>query len=112
MTLLNGKFYKDGEVVPVEFGNNEQIKLIRDQEKRIEMFNGDGLEVDVEHEIEVTAYTHFKCICGKQINMEASASSDDDFECLEGKKSTCGACKRAYEVVASDYGSVYIKLKK
>lgn len=36
LKLLNGKFYDDGNIVPLEFGNWEQIRLIQAEIKKLE----------------------------------------------------------------------------
>jgi len=35
MTLKDGKFYKDGEPYPLEFGNNDQIALLDKREAEL-----------------------------------------------------------------------------
>lgn len=94
MILRNGKFYNDaGEVVPLEFGNKEQIDLLA----RVEILRTEGelLEKDYiiskdESRIVGVCYA-WDCLCGNKVR----ANIHDD---MEGRKYKCGTCGMRYQV--------------
>lgn len=60
MTLRNGKFYDaDGQMVPLEFGNKEQIQLLN----LASALNGDGVCLDMLGTVEACQF-NFRCLCG------------------------------------------------
>lgn len=115
MIIRDGKFYRDGVPVPLEFGNIEQIKLMKDYQDRIDAFAGEGLEVEVEYE--VRAYINFECICGKNLQVE---TLDEDIipgsyveeTSVMNNSCKCHNCKRQYKVCEDDFGSTVLKLQK
>jgi predicted nucleic acid-binding Zn ribbon protein len=100
MTLRDGKFYNGGQVVPLEFGNKEQIRLIQEAEKALTALSGDGLivEPNIEEEITYSASYYFKCVCGNRVE----------------NHSTCRQCKRTYTVVYADkrHKKLLVKIKQ
>lgn len=109
MTLIEGKFYKDGVPVPPEFGNKEQINLIKEHEQKVEALNTDGWEVDVT--IEYSYVVTFKCICGTELTIREESDDDMDQSCVLGKTCTCHKCKKKYRVYAGNYGEAVVKFE-
>jgi collagenase-like PrtC family protease len=111
MILKNGKFYDGDKEVPLEFGNKEQIKLLREVDRRAEMLQGEGLEIEIVGEEKWTLMAQFRCICSNQIFFEDD-NCDDELD-INGlcKDRTCRKCKRVYSVEGGDPGELIIKLK-
>jgi hypothetical protein len=111
LILRNGKFYDGDKEVPPEFGNKEQIKIIREQERLVEDLKGEGLEIEIEAEEKWTLSAHFKCICGKTLFMEDD--NCDDVVDINGLliDRRCVHCKRIYTINAGDPGELIVKLK-
>lgn len=60
MTLIGGKFYKDGQNIPIEFGNKEQIQLL----EKAAALNGDGVAIAIVS-LPNGISTYFNCLCGE-----------------------------------------------
>jgi hypothetical protein len=86
LKLLNGKFYDNGNIVPLEFGNWEQIRLIQAEVRRLE-----ELEAAEEEGIPVEPYCNnirtiyeidvdHRCICKNVIwfSQETEDADDED----------------------------------
>lgn len=80
LTLEKGKFWMNGQVVPIEFGNKEQIELMNRKLEEIYALEHEGLPIEdsVECETRVVASLSFKCPCGHRIDFEELES--DEFE--------------------------------
>ena len=105
MTLRNGKFYdSDGNVVPLEFGNQEQIDIF----KRAERMMYEGEELQLNFDIGACEYGFFElhCFCGKTIVINNRPELD------KVGKFKCKACKTKYSVEDSDAIGMTIKLRK
>ena len=90
MTFKNGKFYNDsGEMVPLEFGNKEQIALIeRANDFKVGVWNPFG---------------KIKCLCGEILNY-----SENDI----GKDIECQLCKNKFAVREDEEdGLIVLKMK-
>lgn len=100
LTLKKGKFYQDGQLVPLEFGNKEQIELM-EKENRIECaFLDKKNHVNVEIGKVFTANAEFKCSCGVTVYFEADSKYDEwsaKAE-LEGSESKCHRCNSRYSI--------------
>ena len=111
--VKDGKLYNlQGELVKIEFGNQDQIKFIRDLEKKIEQYDDQGVELDVDIEATYTLTTTIKCLCGKIIYVELEADSDDDYECANGEQKRCYNCKTEYELSTNSEGDLVAKIIK
>lgn len=109
MTLIDGKFFRGFEEVKPEFGNKEQIALIRETEKRISALNNEGLVISTEHEVVYTASLQFRCVCGQHVWKEDDdARNRTDISGLVGT-CQCMKCKKRYEVTEKK-GDLIIKL--
>ena len=115
MIIRDGKFYRDGVPVPLEFGNIEQIKLMKDYQNRIDSFSGEGLEVEVEYE--VRAYVNFECVCGNRLEIETLEDGVIEGSYVEetgimGEKCKCSKCQRKYKISEDDFGSTVLIFDK
>lgn len=77
MELKDGKFYQDGKEIPVEFGNSEQIRLVRDSQrndlyqiKRTAFGTGDGFNIKCK----------FQCKCLCKVEVKETFLSEDSFK--------------------------------
>lgn len=113
LILKEGKFFRGAEIVPLEFGNWEQIKLIKEKQERLSAINGEGMPVDVWVE-EITTYqaqTDFRCIqCDKFVYIESEVDNEDDKDSLLGTHS-CWHCHAKYEILKNDEGDFVVKVK-
>ncbi len=107
MTLRNGKFYDStGNVVPLEFGNQEQIDLLA----RVEVLRleGEFLEKDFivskdETRIIGACYA-WDCLCGNKVRANIR-------ENMEGRKYKCGVCGMRYQTgFDKDFDELMFKL--
>lgn len=111
LTLRNGKFYRGNEIVPLEFGNKEQIKLIEQAYKRMSEFRSeDGGEVDVTVETKYEAYLRFQCACGSYVSECNDIDDEDDYRELTGDIQ-CRNCKQTYSLFLRETGELAAKLK-
>jgi len=104
ITLKHGKFFKDGEPMPLEFGNKEQIKIL----ERVERLKTEGEEIDQEFitneactEIIGTEWA-IRCVCGDLVFFKADKKIID-------LKSTC-SCGLTFVNDKDDF--MVVKLKK
>lgn len=113
MKLVDGQFWKDGKVVPIEIGNAEQIAILKKIEKKNEeLLSGEyELELDV-----VKRWTgKFECICTKKIYLEFDSSycyTSDLEDAIDNEEIMCKHCKREYSIKHDEYtdDGVIIKL--
>lgn len=112
LIAIKGKLTKQGEVVPLEFGNLEQIKFVRDSEEREQILK-DGFEVDYDFE-EITTYDasfSFLCICGNKYKYERSGEEDNDLRILSNKTVKC-SCKRTYTTSINKHDELILTLNQ
>jgi hypothetical protein len=107
VTIKDGKFYRDGEVMPVEFGNLEQIKALEDVELHKQALK-EGLMLDWDSEIEVRYTADFKCFCGNRIDMEEESEQEERPDCLSGKTFKCRCKKHSFKTYM-EYGCLMVK---
>ncbi len=114
MILKDGKFYDgNGDVVPIEFGNKEQIRLMTCALGEIMALENDGIEIDPDFEEKVVASYSFKCSCGSWVKF-SDVEGDDDVDVLDefiGQKKSC-KCKKKYKIEKSEDGEIVIKYDK
>lgn len=111
MILRDGKFYEGDQVVPLEFGNKEQIRLMNEAKYVFQALSGDGLEVDVEVESKITASVNFKCTCGQTVWFEVEIPEEDNFNDLDDEETNCPKCKNRYKL-EYDSGETVVKFAK
>lgn len=103
LVVRDGALYdKDGVLQKLEFGNIEQIKAIREHERKIHELENDGVELDPEFEVEVTASVEFRCTCGKYVYFYTDAEYEDDIRGFNDQKKKC-KCGINYKLEAKDY---------
>jgi hypothetical protein len=77
MELKDGKFYQDGKEIPAEFGNTEQIRLVRDSQRndlhpiKVTPFGtGEGFKIK----------SKFQCKCLCKVEVKETFLSQDSFK--------------------------------
>jgi hypothetical protein len=99
LIIKNGHiFNKEGVKQRLEFGNAEQIQLIKEYNQKINLLKTEGVELHVDFEVEVTANAVFKCLCGTFIHFEANADDEDDISGFNGRERTCRTCGNNYKL--------------
>lgn len=97
IVIKEGKMFKGDKEISLEFGNLEQINILRKYSKKIEEFTT-GVRPNCYYEVTGTA--SFNCICGRVLEIERiDADDEQDIECFEGKIKSCYSCKRKYEFI-------------
>lgn len=103
LTIIDGHFTRNGEVVPTEFGNVEHIDCLARCQRQLKLL-ADGMGVSTEWHTKHTGNLRFDCVCGKTQYIEVDdADSDADSEFV-GSERTCHACKKEYHVADGDEG--------
>lgn len=111
LLISKGKFFRDGSEVPIEIGNEEQIKCLKKYEKlKNEFKEGVALDPDFETEEIITAIVDFKCICGQNIHFEVNASYINNFDCFLKKTKECSTCGQKYILDESKNFNLIAKL--
>jgi hypothetical protein len=91
--IIDEVMHFDGKPCKLIFGDQEQIKVLREHEKMLKELNGIGLDIEPEYEIKF----RFKCICGLHLSHDEDISDSDDVEDFEpSNKCTCRRCNRQY----------------
>ncbi len=113
MELRGGKFYEKGVLVPLEFGNKEQIKLMKEHQDRIDALNSeDGVETDVEVTRVFKAEIAEKCTCGQTVWFEIEDMEDEtDVDEFNGMIRGCPKCQKKY-VIKHEVGVFYFRQYK
>lgn len=100
MTLTNGRFYVDGKEVPVEIGNKDQIKLLKERQKLME----EGAKIDIDIG-EITTYTMsaiFKCpSCGENNYIDDDSEypfNKSNIKDMLESESACRICGQDFEI--------------
>lgn len=107
VTIRNGKFYKDGEAMPVEFGNLEQIKALEDLDKLTKGLK-EGMELDYNEQMTVTYTASFKCPCGKYVYLQDVSDYEDQPDTLAAITKKCRCGKHMFRTYMED-GDLMVK---
>lgn len=91
-------FNKEGVKQKLEIGNIEQIELLKEYNKKMELLKNEGVELHPDYEIEVTASAIFRCPCGTTQHFEVSADDEGDLSNFNKQKKTCRICGNNYEL--------------
>ena len=103
LVIRDGAIYNsDGEKVKLEFGNIDQIKVIREYENRVNKLKNEGLELEPYYETEITGEVNFKCICGVRHYIGVEADYEDDIRCFNGEEKNC-KCGNSYKIVVNRF---------
>jgi hypothetical protein len=106
MKLIDGKFYKNGEEVPLEIGNWEQINLLQEKAKQLE--KGSKINVIIKNTYKLSV--EFECPICSRLNTIEDADEYEDFEPDDKDvESLCDA-----EICQCDYclGDIKLKVEK
>ena len=106
MTLKNGKFYQDGQPIPLEFGNMEQIALM-DYAKSLQE-EGVLPELIYDPTDKFICGISIQCPCGETIKVECE--TEDEMEVIEGHRLKCTGCDYLYEVCSDDCCFYFFKI--
>lgn len=78
LRLFKGKFYRGDVLVPVEFGNKEQIDLLKKAEEKLKQ--GVDIDINFEEKVSYTIKASWECpICNHQ-NSERDYEEYEEFE--------------------------------
>jgi hypothetical protein len=106
MKLIDGKFYENGEEVPLEIGNWAQINLLKEKAKQLEK----GTKVDVIIKSTYRLSVEFECPLCCKVNTIEDAEEYEDFEPDDNDvELLCDA-----EICQCDYclGDIKLKVEK
>jgi hypothetical protein len=112
LKLINGHFMRGSEEEKPEIGNDEQIQLLRQQEKYFEKIEkGISFVADVEEDedgLEYIITANIKCVCGSKVYFKCLAE-DDDVDYLELSESSCRVCRKQYIIESNEHGNLVVK---
>lgn len=102
--IIGGQLYKNNVKEKLVFGDTEQIKFLKEFEKKIEDATNIGIDLN-SYEQDEDIIVYFRCVCGRIIDYIADYGGKytDDY-CI------CGFCGRKYEI--DDYDDVAILIPK
>ena len=104
MTLIDGRFYVDGKEVPVEIGNKEQIKLLKDRQKLME--EGANIDITTDEFVTYTFVATFECpSCGKKNHIDDDSEypfNNSDIKDMLELDSACSRCGQDFELIKKD----------
>jgi hypothetical protein len=106
MVLRNGKFYEGDTVVPLEFGNKEQINLI-DAVKQLKDEGAVPTLIFDERQRFICGLS-LTCVCGSPV--KCSWETEKQGYEIEGTKVKCAGCDFTYEVCADEYNFLFFKI--
>lgn len=121
LTIKNGKFYRGKDEIAPEFGNTEQIALLKQSERLNEEYSSeDGVTYEPDFNVYevVVATVEFNCVCGRTLEIEGQDGDefgDGDREeairwMVQRKTKTC-VCGKCYDI-SLDGEDVVIKFSK
>jgi hypothetical protein len=106
MTLRNGKFFKNGEPYPLEFGNDDQIKLIDAVTQLKDEGAVPGLIFDEAQKF--ICGLQLTCVCGSKIHL--SWETEEEGDEIVGTKVPCPGCDFTFKVCADEFDFLFFKL--
>lgn len=77
MELKDGKFYHEGKEIPAEFGNTEQIKLVRDSQRN-DLYKIERTAFGTGGGFKIKAKFLCKCLC--KVEVKETFISEDSFK--------------------------------
>lgn len=102
----NGLFYK-GNPVPLEFGNEEQIKAIRKYEKNSGVLETEqGLHIEPDYICK--AEGSFTCTCGRNVYYELDCDSEGDVDPFVGETVKCHSCGNEYIFTVNEADEIFV----
>ena len=110
LVVKNGQLYNErGEKQVLEFGNVDQIKVIKEYANLQNAFLNEGFELDLD--FTVTVNSNFKCTCGRTLYVEKEIPSEDAIEFLDAYTVSCVDCSEEYELNVNDNDDVVVVKK-
>ncbi len=108
MTIKDGKFYKNNQLVRAEHGNLEQIELLK---KVSEMMN-EGIVPEIRIQQVVTF--EFDCVCGalNEFHFDPFDIDDNPEYMLRGQKQCCHYCNLEYKVFDDKDNGLMIRINE
>jgi hypothetical protein len=108
LTFKQGKFYRDGIVEPLEFGNKDQLRIIENVKQLRE--EGAVPTMVMDDSQKFVCGISLQCVCGSPIKVswEKQEYASDKI----GDKVKCLGCDFTYVVCDDDYGFMFFKLVK
>lgn len=112
LIIKNGNFYKDGNLIPTEFGNREQIEALRLYQSRLQKIENEEVPINVNFERkEITASYSFDCVCGNKVRGEEIVGDKYEYELVD-KTARCGHCRTKYKFKETDSCELTIEIVK
>ena len=116
-----GKFYdKENVELPLEFGNREQINIIKNQNQRLEELLNEGEEVYVSFEPEdeddelnknFIGHVDWRCIkCATVVEIETWSIEENDIDDFNNEEEDC-SCGTNYILEINYKNNLILKIK-
>ncbi len=97
LTIIDGKFIRDGVEEKPEFGNKEQILAMKIHAPTLALLNSGKMPFEYDVETKYTLNGDFKCVCGTKIFIEVEDDDEDDIVSeVAGMTKSCHKCKKKY----------------
>jgi hypothetical protein len=94
ITVKKDGLYQNGKKLKLEFGNDEQLKVLKKHEKKVSDLRGQGLLLNLNHEISLCIDVRYKCLCGEHIHFDVDINEmTQPFEGIKSinpQKCRCG----------------------
>jgi hypothetical protein len=106
MQLINGKFFRDGVPVPLEFGNMEQVRLI----EGVKLLKEEGaMPAFIFDEAQnYICGISLTCVCGHKVQCHWE-TKEEGYE-IEGTEVKCTGCDFVYEVCSDEDAFLFFKI--
>lgn len=111
LVVKKGQLYNErGEKQKLEFGNPNQLKVIKEYANLNNALLNEGIELDVEYT--VTASVILKCTCGKNIHIEEEVEEKNYLEEFDNLIKKCDDCYTEYQLSLNGVGDLVAKKVK
>jgi len=111
LIIKEGKFYKNGNLVSLEHGNLEQIKLMNRELNYINSFQNEGYAPRIIEEEKYIIEFYFKCPkCLGTIHYQDEYEDHDHYRSsIEWEGTRCKKCQTKYKFHLNEYHDLVIK---
>lgn len=92
----DGIYNQLNQKVKLEHGNSDQIKALREYEKKKDLLINEGLELEVDEDVRVTQSIEFLCTCDKKISKVCSSDEEYDYSGFINNTVKCYSCEATY----------------
>jgi hypothetical protein len=92
----NGVYNQLNQKVKLEHGNSDQIKALREYEKKKDLLINEGLELEVYENVRVPQSVKFFCACGKIVEKVCSSNEDGNYDGFINNTVKCYSCNATY----------------